>query len=59
MCLCLITPVVHGHERGKYPSMCLVVEPYASCAMSFQHVFVFNYPDGARAWTRQAHWYVP
>ena len=49
MCLCLITPVVHRHGRGKCLCTCLVMKLCASCFMSLQHVSMFDYASGARA----------
>ena len=51
--------VVHGHGRGKRLGACLVVKLCASCVVSLQHVSMFDYARGARAWKRQAPWYVP
>ena len=59
MYLCFIMLVVHGHGQGKGLGTCLVLQPYASCVVSLQHVPMFHYAGCAWAWTRQAPSYVP
>ena len=54
-----ITPVVQGHGRGKRVGTCLVLEPHVFYVVSLQRVSLFEYLGCARAWTRQAPWYVP
>ena len=51
--------VVHGHGRGKRLDTCLVLKPRASGVVSLQHVSMAQYAGCARAWMRQAPWYVP
>ena len=51
--LMLVLLVVHGHGRGKRLGTCLVLKLCALCVVSLQHVSVFHYTGGARAWTRQ------
>ena len=58
MCLCFIMPVMQRHGRCKRLGTCLVVKPYASCVVSLQHVSIFHYTGGARAWMMQAPWYL-
>ena len=48
-----------GHGRGKSLGTCLVLEPHASGVVNLQHVLMFQYAGCARAWTRQAPWYMP
>ena len=54
-----ITPIVHGHGRGKRLGTCLVLKPCVLCVMSLQHVPMFKYAGCARAWTSHAPLYVP
>ena len=51
--------MVHGHGQGKRLGTCLVVKPCALCFVSLQHASMLDYTSGARAWTRQAPWYMP
>ena len=50
---------MRGHERGKRLGMCLVLEPCTLGVVSLQHVSMLQYAGCARAWMRQAPWYVP
>ena len=59
MCQCFNVPVVHGHGRGKPLGMRLVLEPCALCAVSLQHVSMFDCACCACAWTRHAPRYMP
>ena len=51
--------VALGHGRGKRLGMCLMFEPHVLGVVSLQHVPMFEYAGYARAWTRQAPWYMP
>ena len=54
-----VTLVVDGHGRCKRLNTCLVFELCALCVISLQDVSMFDDASGARAWTRQAPWYLP
>ena len=59
MCQCVNMLASHGHGQGKRLGMCLVLQPRASCVVSFQHVLMFQYAGCARAWMKHAPQYVP
>ena len=52
--------MVHGHGRGEAPWYVPCGEAvFVFCIVSLQHVSMFDYAGGVRAWTRPAFWYVP